>query len=300
MDINESAVTRAYGEGAITTKEGVMKSLRKVLIASLSAAVLATATAHAASTTDYSDQWWARNESGWGAAVVQQASTMFVNLMVYGADGKPTWFVAASSLQANSPTGHTVFLGDLYATTGPYYGGTFNPALVSERKVGTLTFDATSAGNATMSYTVDGTPVVKNVTRQTWGHENLTGSYFGGWNSDKSGCITAPLNAPPVHYEEPLTITIDHAADNAVMMVLWFGDGSSIALRGTYSQSGKMGRIVGEFDQSYSTWSYGSIDMVEIETTISGFTARFSGDLIMAQWRDWCDMTNGRIGGVRR
>jgi hypothetical protein len=163
-----------------------------------------------------------------------------------------------------------------------------------------LTFDPISANNATISYTVDGTPVVKYVTRQTWGYENLTGSYSGGWNADKSGCMEAPLNTPPVHFEDPLTITIDQAADNAVTMVLGFTDGSSIALRGTYSQNGHMGRIVGEFDQSYSTWSYGSIDMVEIETTTSGFTARFSGDLLMAQWRDWCDMTNGRIGGVRR
>jgi hypothetical protein len=90
-----------------------MRYLRKVLIASLSAAVLATGTAHAVSTTDYSDQWWVPSEAGWGAAVVQQASTMFVNLMVYGAGGKPTWFVAASSLRASSPEGHLVFLGDL-------------------------------------------------------------------------------------------------------------------------------------------------------------------------------------------
>jgi hypothetical protein len=184
-----------------------MKSLRKVLIASLSAAVLATGTAHAASTTDYSDQWWVPSESGWGAAVVQQASTMFVNLMVYGADGKPTWFVAASSLQANPPTGHTVFLGDLYATTGPYYGGTFNPALVSERKVGTLTFDANTANSATMSYTVDGTPVVKNVTRQTWSYENLSGSYYGWWRGD---CSMAPTGLLSQSLSRSITIRTTH------------------------------------------------------------------------------------------
>jgi len=50
---------------------------------------------------------------------------------------------------------------NLYATTGPYHGGTFNPALVQIRKVGALTFDASNLNNATISYTVDGTPVVK-------------------------------------------------------------------------------------------------------------------------------------------
>jgi len=171
-----------------------MKALRQLLIASLSVAVLATGTAHAASTTDYSDQWWIPTESGWGAAVLQQADMMFVNLMVYGADGKPTWFVAASSLQADSPSGHTVFLGDLYATTGPYYGGTFNPALASERKVGTLKFDATSASNATMSYTVDGASVVKNVTRQTWSYEYLGGTYDAMWKYSCGGTPAFPYD----------------------------------------------------------------------------------------------------------
>jgi hypothetical protein len=134
---------------------------------------------------------------------VQQAGTMFVNLMVYGSDGKPTWLVAASSLQANSPTGHTVFLGDLYATTGPYYGGTFDPALVGERKVGTLTFDANAPNSATMSYTVDGTPVVKNVTRQTWSHEDLTGLYYVGWNADCGG-VWRTL------FDGPIAMTISH------------------------------------------------------------------------------------------
>ena len=87
-------------------------AFRHVLIASLSVAVVGMGAAHAASTTNFSDQWWVPTESGWGAAVLQQASTLFVNLMVYGADGKPTWFVAASSLHDNSPAGHSVVLGD--------------------------------------------------------------------------------------------------------------------------------------------------------------------------------------------
>src|SRR5512139_1753139 len=154
-----------------------MTDLRRLLIASLSLAVLASGGAHAASTTDFSDQWWVPTESGWGASVLQQSNTLFIDVMVYGADGKPTWFVAAASLQTSRPAGHTVFVGDLYATTGPYYGATFNRSLVTERKAGTLTFDATTATNATFSYTVDGTPVVKNVTRQTWSYEYLGGTY---------------------------------------------------------------------------------------------------------------------------
>jgi len=277
-----------------------MAILQRMTIAFLTVAMLATGAVRAASTTNFSDNWYTEGQAGWGMFVQQQTDVLFIGLFVYGADNKPTWFTATAVYQSNSVAGHVVFTGDLYLTNGTYYGATWNPAALGYTKVGTLTFDATTTNEATLTYTVDGMPVVKNVTRLLLRYENLSGKYSGGWNSDKSGCINAPLNAPPVHDEDPLTITIDHAADNAVMMVLQFADGSSIALRGTYSQSGRMGRIVGEFDQSYSTWSYGSIDMVEIETTISSFTARFSGDLIMARWRDHCFMTNGRIGGVRR
>ena len=84
--------------------------------------------ANAAVTTNFSDQWWNPNESGWGASVLQQWDTLFIDLFVYGTDNKPTWFVAAAVLQTTSPAGHLVFIGDLYATNGPYFGIAFNPA----------------------------------------------------------------------------------------------------------------------------------------------------------------------------
>ena len=270
-----------------------MKALRQLLVASLSVAFLATGAANAASTTNFSDQWWVSTESGWGASVQQQSNTLFIDLMMYGADGKPTWFFVAAFLQTSPPAGHTVFVGDLYATTGPYYGGAFNPSLVTARKVGTLTFDATAANTATMSYTVDGTPVVKSVTRQTWSYEDLSGSYHGGWNGDRASCINGPANE--THFEDQLTITVAKNADNAVTVTLRFGDGGIESFSGTYAQSGHLGRIDGVFPEGM-----GRISVSEIETTRSGFTARFEGDLVTSHWRDWCEMKNGRIGGVLR
>jgi hypothetical protein len=52
--------------------------------------------ADAASTTNYSDQWWIPAESGWGASVLQQWDTLFIDLFVYGTDNKPAWFTAAA------------------------------------------------------------------------------------------------------------------------------------------------------------------------------------------------------------
>ena len=39
--------------------------------------------------------WWIPDESGWGASVLQQWDTLFIDLFVYRTDNKPTWFVAA-------------------------------------------------------------------------------------------------------------------------------------------------------------------------------------------------------------
>src|SRR4051794_21695719 len=155
--------------------------MSRLLRAGLVAIVLlATSFAHAASTTNFSDQWWDPSESGWGASVLQQRDVLFIDLFVYGTDGRPTWFTAAAYLQPSPGAGRVLFIGDLYLTNGPYFGGAFNPAAVSNRRVGTLTFDASSTDNAALAYTVDNVVVTKNVTRQLWAFEDFSGAYYGG------------------------------------------------------------------------------------------------------------------------
>ena len=256
-------------------------------------AAVAASLGNEVSATNFSDQWWVPAESGWGAAVLQQSDILFIDVMVYGADGKPTWFVVAAPLQTNPRPGHTVFAGDLYSATGPYYGAGFPPHSVALRKVGTLTFDATAADAATMSYTVDGTPVVKSITRQTWRYQNISGSYYGGWNADRSNCIQGPANQ--THFDEPVAITVVQNADNTVNVTLRFVDGVSESFSGTYTQSGHLGRIEGVYAENM-----GVISLSEIEITSSGIGGQFEGDLISARWRDWCEMNNGRLGGVLR
>jgi len=277
-----------------------MKALRQLLIALLSVGVLATGVAHAASTTNFSDQWWVPAESGWGASVLQQSNTLFIDLMMYGADGKPTWFVVAASLQTSPPEGHAVFNGDLYAATGPYYGGAFNPTLVTLRKVGTLTFDAATASNATMSYTVDGTPVVKNVTRQTWSYENLVGTYDAMWKYSCNGAAAFP-------FDWGFTETvIRHNADNTVTIRVtrpfWWDDVQH-DFRGNYTQSGHMGQIAADLVEPDS----GSITIFDIEKTATGFTSRLTGRTSTRYfWQSGvvigspCQITDGRIVAVRR
>jgi hypothetical protein len=261
-----------------------MKALRALLIASLSVALGAAVGARAASTTDFTDQWWVVSESGWGASIHQQSDTLVVNLLVYGMDGRPTWLVAATALQAGASGGHTVFTGDLYATTGPYYGVVvFDAASVSLRKVGTLTFDASSAANATISYSVDGTPVAKNVTRHTGDYENLSGSYYAVWSYD--GCYG------PSRFSEALDVKILHNPDNTVAMECWSRDNmGGFYFGGTYSQTGHLGQIAGQVLPP----DRGSYTFTEIDATDTGFTARVEGVI------NNCQAKNGQIAAIRR
>ena len=275
-----------------------MTSLRKLLGTLLVVAALSPVPgSRAASTTNFSDQWWIEAESGWGASVLQQADVLFIDLFVYGSDGKPTWFTAAAALEPNPPAGHTVFSGDLYATTGPYYAsGAFDPLQVTRRVVGSLTFDASSVISATLTYVVDGTTIVKNVTRQTWRFENLTGSYRGGLVYDQVNCSEASQNG---HEDDDAMFTIVH---NGGTVTLTIEQSNTCTVSGAYSQSGHMGFVANAplncpptpGDPAIS----GVLNIVEIERTINGFSARFNGTIAAAGIT--CTLANGRIGGVRR
>ena len=263
--------------------------LRQIAIALLTVAAFSTSAVNAASTTNYSDQWWIEAESGWGASVLQQADTLFIDLFVYGADNKPTWFTAAAFLQGNSPAGHTLFTGDLYQTNGPYHGGSFNPSLVASRRVGALTFDATTADNVTMSYTVDGTPVVKNVTRQTWRQENLEGTYDAFWMNN--------CGEDSAFDWEPALMVVRHDANNRVVISLscpYCWTNFNHELRGNYAQLGHLGQVTADLIAPDT----GSITLYEIETTKVGFTGRFRGT-VTSSGRT-CQVTNGRVGALRQ
>src|SRR4051794_3341309 len=108
-------------------------TLRKFAAALVMAAGLAPATS-SASIYDVTGLWYNPNESGWGMNVIQQSSVLFITIFVYGPDGRPTWYVASDTrFVAGTAVKYT---GPLYATTGPYFGGTFNPNAVSARQVG--------------------------------------------------------------------------------------------------------------------------------------------------------------------
>ena len=217
-----------------------MRNLGKMAVAVLAAAVLATGAARAASTTDYQDQWWVATESGWGAAVTQQWDTLFVCFFVYGPDNKPTWFVAVATPQAGAAPGHDLFAGDLWVTTGPYYGGPWNAGSV-ERVAGTFSFDASGVDAAVIDYVVDGVAVQKHVTRQTWKTVNIAGSYRGAMITEQKSCANPEDNLVDTGAPD---WTIVHRADDTVTATIDGGDVVCV-LDGSYRQHGHLGQIDG-------------------------------------------------------
>ena len=112
---------------------------------------------------DYTDLWWNSGESGWGLAIAQQGSVMFLAWYVYDANGKPTWYVAS-----NCAVSGTSCSGALYRTSGPPFGSTFDPTAVKVTQAGTVSVNFSDPNNGVLSYTVNGVTATKNITRQTF------------------------------------------------------------------------------------------------------------------------------------
>jgi hypothetical protein len=262
--------------------------LQAATFTGLFAAALLAPAAQAASTTNYTDQWGTVNERGWGISVLQQDDIIFIDLFVYGVDGKPTWFVVGANYNGFTQAGHLVFSGDLYATTGPYYGTVpYDQSLNLGGKVGTLTFDSDTVNTATLSYSVNGVNVTKSIQRQTWGNEDFAGSYSGGMIFDAAGC---PTNNG--HQQQLGTVAITQAGGPGSAMSVQSSPatGGSCTYSGTYTQMGHMGGLSGTY--SCTAGDAGTFTMFEMERSISGMTGRFTSQAGTCA-------REGRFGGLQ-
>jgi hypothetical protein len=114
---------------------------------------------------DHTDMWWNPDESGWGLNVVQHGGSgvIVATWFVYGTDGKPIWYIVPGGSWANA----NEFRGSVYRTTGPYFGGPFDPATVTATLVGTATlgFDPIHYDLATAVLNVEGVNLIKQIQR---------------------------------------------------------------------------------------------------------------------------------------
>ncbi|HET7731860.1 MAG TPA: hypothetical protein VFK48_17705 [Usitatibacter sp.] len=234
--------------------------------------------------TDYTDLWWDPAEDGWGVNVIQQGDTLFATFFIYSSGRAPSWYVASETTFSRLQAGAPVFSGPIYQTSGPWFGGPFDSATVTRRLVGSATFTFPSVTGGTLSYSIDGVTVNKNITRQTWRVNNLGGDYLGGAIGTHFGCATNGL------LEEAAIISVTHSGPNISLAT--FQNSGSCTYSGTYQQAGKMGSASGTV--ACSDGRQGTFAATEMDASAWGFTAH-----VTAQLGGSCTWS-GKLGGLKR
>lgn len=264
----------------------------KSLFASIAAALLLCFGAPLAQatpvSTDISDLWYTPSEPGWGVNLSQQGDIAFLTMYVYNSANQPVWYTASNlGFLGTDQNGYLVFAGPLYASTGPYFGTpAFNPASVVTRQVGTALFTLTNLTTATLSYSVDGVSVSKNIMRMLWRVNDMSGSYLGGEAGTNSSCAGLGVDG---YAEESGTFAINHSSDTAT--ISFTGPNATCIYSGRYGQAGKMGLLNGSFN--CTNGHTGDFQMFAIETQITGIQGRLTYS------SNRCNYT-GRFGGIRR
>lgn len=113
--------------------------------------------------------WWNAGESGWGLNLSHQGSTLFGTLFTYGPDRSGIWLVMSSGARQADGS----FSGALYQTTGPAFNASpfppLGPGVGSVVQVGTMRLAFASKLRATLTYTVNGVAVTKDIVPQSFG-----------------------------------------------------------------------------------------------------------------------------------
>jgi len=214
----------------------------------------------------YSDLWWNPQESGWGVNVVQQVETAFVTLFVYGADGKPTWYVAPAARITHYGTAGPLFTGALYTTLGPFHGGVFDPRQVQSRAVGQVDLEVLAKDRMRVHYTADGVSVVKEVVRQTW-DQPVIGAFYAG----QFALRQVPPGGPPVGTRDfPGDVMVHFDAGQGFMRV--DDPLRRCEYRGPYETTGKYIKFSGTYTCSAGDGAQGTFQIDDLEVSANGIT----------------------------
>jgi hypothetical protein len=244
-----------------------MKTIRR-LFASLLFAI-ATVSLPAWSTsfsTDQSDLWYIPAEAGWGIQFVQRGSVIFATMFVYDQFNIPIWYVATMS-----SVGNFAWSGDLLLTSGPWFGTVpFNTNAVTFRKVGTMRWTASTVTAGTLTYSVDGVQVAKNLVRQLLVLDDYSGHYGGGVHGETTGCFNSAFNG----ISESIGIVNITQNGAAITLQSFPTTGGSCSYPGTLTQLGQMGDVTGSFVCSDGTT--GTFSLFEMQVNITGLTGRFT------------------------
>ena len=134
--------------------------LRKFIATLLFAAALPAA-AQSVPAANYTDIWYNPNEAGWGVTFTQHPATNQVFAVWYTYDPrendpsstgnfKPLWIV----MSGGTWTSPTSLSGDVYVTNGTPFAQSWNPQSLQVDRVGTFSFNFTSASSGNFSYNI--------------------------------------------------------------------------------------------------------------------------------------------------
>jgi len=218
------------------------------------------------SNTDLTDIWWNPSESGWGLQMINTGTFIYVTIYVYGTDGKPTWYGGGMN-----KIGSGNFTGDLYVASGPYFGAYFDPTSVLVRKVGTVTFVASTQtqDSGQLTYSVDGVQVTKTIQRQPLTLDNYNGIYLGILTGTVTGCTNPANNGA---YTGPVAIRISQTG-TSMSIDLADASGTECTWSGTYSQLGRNGTFQSVFNCGANL--IGNTTWLEMNNHVHQFNARF-------------------------
>ena len=206
-----------------------MNRLKRLLLAALTCGLLILPLQAAA--TDYTDVWYVASEAGWGIDMIQADDIIFISFFIYGSSGQPTWVVATMGEDANGN-----FAGDLYATTGTYYGSPWNPINFVPTLVGTASFFPASPYAGTLSYVINGTTVTKALQRQTLKTINLAGNYAGG----RAGAYSGGNCSTVGEYQDNFNLQVSQPGNGTSTFEFDYRSGLNCTLAGTLMQYGKL------------------------------------------------------------
>ena len=238
--------------------------------------------------TNNSDIYNATNESGWAIELVQQADVTFATIYTYDANMNPIFYSGTLFAGGTSPGGNTIWTGDLIVSNGPWFGGTFDESKVVRRKVGTMNYVPQDTTGGTVSFTVDGVLVTKQISRVTLLQDNYAGIYQGTYKIVASSC-SDPSNNGTILINAVFTVT---QGTNALTVVTSEQGGDSCTLTGDYVQFGQFGDSLGQF--TCASGIKGTNRFFEMKVTPTDFRGR-----IIQNDNLGCSVT-GSLAGIRQ
>lgn len=249
-----------------------MRTIRYIRELLLSVALLFSISANA---SIFTDLWWNPAESGWGVTITQQGNVMFLTYFIYDATGTPKWFTAALVGGATQPNGYKRYDGDLFETRGPFFGGVFDPARVTNRKVGTSSFIPSTPQSGALTYSVDGVVVNKQIQRQSFTRIPLAGNYFGGYTIKRNTCSATLGGFGKLRLEMTATVGADGLSGN-LNTKLYIGDETSpCSLSGTYRQHGSIYAVTNAVSCSAGTTGE-RLNFTDLSSTDDGIDGNIS------------------------